>query len=385
MNKKLFLLPVLMLLLAGCGKGTSSSSTPTSSSQQSSETSSSSSSSSSSEAPAKDYGTADDPLTVTEALALCDEELEESGDWTKQELYVKGLIVNTPANKTGFSQQIKIADTKEGEQLLVYTMNHDADKAPYKNDELVVKGWVTLYSSTVEFSNKDDEYPVEVALTRKESSITYSKLDDSITFDATNPAKGINASTFDFKVSGTAGKELVVKVNGEEVTAAEGKYTGTVKGDTTVVVDYAVSFESVELKYSGSTTNMAADTNEAAKLGLDATKWSVVGIKNAPSNNVGLNKDGSMRLYNEKAASGNGNTIQIKPLVAGVKIKRVELNFASTTVATAADVLFQAGATTVAGEAGVYTVDASVVTVQNHSASTSSAQMHFSSIVVYYA
>lgn len=393
MNKKLFLLPVLVLLLAGCGKKTASSSSQPSSEQPSSEPSSGDTSSSSSEEETTNYGTVDAPITVAEALAICEDELEESGDWTKSELVVKGLVVNSPTNKETFSQQIKIADSVDGTQLLVYSMNHDAGKAPYKNDELTVKGWVTLYGSTIEFSNSADagkDYPVEVALTRKESSITYTALDDTITFDATNPTKGTNAATFDFKVSGTEGKNLVVKVNGTEVEAAEGKYTGTVVGETVVTADYEVVFDSIEIKYAAGsgTKNMAVATNEAEKFGLDATKWNVEGIKNEANNNVGLNNGGTIRLYNCYAEGkvGQGNALKIESKQAGVVIKRVEVTLNASSPADLSKLTFKAGTTVVAGEAGVYTVaDETFVTLQNTSTKTASDQMWIDSVVVYYA
>ena len=393
MKKTLLLLPIIAMLgLAGCTQkkdsSAPSSTTPTSS-QPSSTTPSSSS-----QQPTTNYGTAENPLTVAQALAICDTELEESGDWTKQEVFVRGLIVNTPSNKGTYSQQIKIADTAESTQLLVYTMNHDAEQAPYQNDTVTLKGYITLYGSTIEFSNKDTDYPTQLALARGTSQITYTAIDAGITFGGDKPATGTNAANFSFTVAKEdAGKNVIVKVNNEVVEPNAGVYTGVVKGNTAVSAEYEVVYEHVDVAYAagGGTQNMTADTNEAAKFGLEAANWGIYGIKNDANNNIGLNNAGNIRLYNcysdqDGKTIGNGNTLKIQSLAAGVVIKRITIELAASTAADLSKTVVKAGETTLTGEAGIYNVnDATIVTIQNASLATKGDQLHIQKVVVYYA
>ena len=392
MKKTLLLLPIIAMLgLAGCTSQKGSSAAPSSTTPSSSQPSSTTPSSS---GETTNYGTAENPLTVAQALAICDAELEESGDWTKQQVFVRGLIVNTPANKGTYSQSTKIADTVDGTQLLVYTMNHDEDKAPYQNDTIVVKGYITLYGSTIEFSNKDSDYPTQLSVTRGTSQISYTAVDAGITFGGDKPATGTNGANFSFTVAKEdAGKNVIVKVNNEVVEPTAGVYTGVVKGNTAVSAEYEVTFEHVDVAYAAGsgTTNMAVDTNEAAKFGLDANNWGVFGIKNDANNNVGLNNAGNLRLYNcysdqDGKTIGNGNTLKIQAKAAGVVIKRIVIELAATTAADLTKTVVKAGETTLSGEAGVYAVnDAEFVTIQNASLATKGDQLHIQKVTVYYA
>ena len=49
-------------------------------------------------------------------------------------------------------------------------------------------------------------------------------------------------------------------------------------------------------------------------LGLDPSIFNVTANKNGPQQNIGLNKDGSIRLYANRG-DGNGNTLEISTLV----------------------------------------------------------------------
>jgi len=77
---------------------------------------------------------------------------------------------------------------------------------------------------------------------------------------------------------------------------------------------------------AGTTTNMAADSNNAATIGLDEKVFNVTATKGGNSNNVGLNKSGQIRLY---ASSGEGNTLTIATLNEQ-NIVSVAITFGST-------------------------------------------------------
>lgn len=97
---------------------------------------------------------------------------------------------------------------------------------------------------------------------------------------------------------------------------------GHVEGTAEVVTMTAT------LKYStASTTNMTGN-NDAAKLGLDETIFSVVGNKGGTSNNCGLNKSGQIRLYANKS-DGNGSYFTVT-IAEGYEIKSIKITFTNT-------------------------------------------------------
>ena len=83
------------------------------------------------------------------------------------------------------------------------------------------------------------------------------------------------------------------------------------------------------LKYSGTTTGNMTGSNDAAKLGLDASIFSVVGNKGSTNNNCGLNKAGQIRLYGS-SASGNGSYFTVTS-AEGYTIKSIKITFTNTT------------------------------------------------------
>ena len=58
----------------------------------------------------------------------------------------------------------------------------------------------------------------------------------------------------------------------------------------------SASADEVTMKYTGTETTNMSGNNDAALLNLDATAWSVVGVKGSASNLPGLNKAGDVRL-----------------------------------------------------------------------------------------
>ena len=75
----------------------------------------------------------------------------------------------------------------------------------------------------------------------------------------------------------------------------------------------------VKLVYSGTSTNMTGE-NDAALLGLDAEKLSVVAAKGGANNYPGLNSSGEIRLYYH---ANGGNTITITAIGAGMTINKI--------------------------------------------------------------
>ena len=124
---------------------------------------------------------------------------------------------------------------------------------------------------------------------------------------------------------------------------------------------------------AGTTTNMKANTNNAATVGLDAELFTVTSLNNGNNNHVGLNKDGTTRLYANKT-DGNGNTLVIE---SEKTIKSIEITFGSTV-----------GAFTVNGQEGsktvaVYEINGNKVEIQNVQTGATT-QVHIKTIVITY-
>lgn len=147
--------------------------------------------------------------------------------------------------------------------------------------------------------------------------------------------------------------------------------------NTTSVTLYAVyadvtggSSNTTNIAYSGVTTNMTGN-NDAATFGLDADDWNVVGVQGGSAQNVGLNKDGSFRLYYH--ADGN-SAIQIE---APQTVTSVALTFTEDTYNNA---YVKVGENLVALEDGVYPINATSFEIGN--ANTSNVQVRISNIAV---
>ena len=106
----------------------------------------------------------------------------------------------------------------------------------------------------------------------------------------------------------------------------KGSYTipSDATGEITLYAVYAQSGEATEtLKYVSDASVYMNGTNEADKVGLDNTKWSVVGNAGGNSNKPYLHKDDEIRLY---WTSGKVNTLTISSL-SGSTINRIEVTY----------------------------------------------------------
>lgn len=150
----------------------------------------------------------------------------------------------------------------------------------------------------------------------------------------------------------TAAKEALALI-GAYISLAY-KYTRDQK-EVVAVASSVIMSHSVE-----TSTNLTADVNNAAIVGLDETLFNVTTAKNKASNEVGLNKDGTIRLY-ANAASQSGTSLTIATL-NDQKIASIEVVFGGT----CGDITVNGEAAT-AGANGTYTyqVDATSVTIQN--------------------
>ncbi|MBQ8466621.1 MAG: Ig-like domain repeat protein [Prevotella sp.] len=134
--------------------------------------------------------------------------------------------------------------------------------------------------------------------------------------------------------------------------------------------------EKVTMKYTGTETANMTGENDAALLGLDASKWSVVAAKGGNQNFPGLNKAGDIRLYYH--ANGS-NTITVSAL-DGAIINSISMTFTGNTykkVSVTAD-----DKTVQAGDDGSYTINSSSFVLGN--ANTTNVQVRISELVINY-
>ena len=129
--------------------------------------------------------------------------------------------------------------------------------------------------------------------------------------------------------------------------------------------------ETVTIKHnSTATTNMTGNNDANEFFGLDATAWSIVAAKGGNSNNVGLNKDGTIRLY---YAAAGGNTLTV---TAPSKVATIKLTYNGTYT----NAWVKVNGNKVTPTDGVYTIDAETFVIGN--ANTENVQVHIKNIAV---
>lgn len=140
----------------------------------------------------------------------------------------------------------------------------------------------------------------------------------------------------------------------------------------------AMMAETVTLKYTGSTTqNMQGNAkNNASLVNLDANLWVVTSLKNSASAEVGLNKDGSMRLYADKT-NGNG-TIMTVFYDFGI------INSITVDVKQATEMEVTSDGDPVTGSENVYTINSQAFTIQNVHTGDKADQLWLNSVTITY-
>ena len=136
-----------------------------------------------------------------------------------------------------------------------------------------------------------------------------------------------------------ASKVVWTTSDSAKATVDKGVVTGVAVGEVTITATYGelaavtctvtvANITRVTMKYAGSTTgNMEENANNATSVGLSATDFTVKSEKNDASNHVGLNKDGTIRLYSKDTGKGTG----LKITKASGNIKSIEITLASGT------------------------------------------------------
>lgn len=184
-------------------------------------------------------GTEADPYTVADALLVAGKLANKE---YSAKVYILGTVVSIGRVGSYYSDLYIVDTLGDADQLLVYSANLGSGiDAVYPNDTVLFYGYLTNYGGTLEVSSKDGDYAYMEEVTRGTSTIT---VDEASSANAQvvelSAESGTNGTTFTFKVTVNSGHQITaVKVNGVEVTASEGVYTGTIGGNTTVKVETA--------------------------------------------------------------------------------------------------------------------------------------------------
>lgn len=116
--------------------------------------------------------------------------------------------------------------------------------------------------------------------------------------------------------------------------------------------------------------NLTGNNDAATYFNLDASKWSIKGSKGGHDNNVGLNKDGTIRLYYHE------NGVNTLTITAPSKVATVQLSC----VNNYNQAWVKVNDNKVTPTDGVYTIDAETFVIGN--AYTTSTQLRINSIIV---
>ena len=172
-----------------------------------------------------------------------------------------------------------------------------------------------------------------------------------------------------------SGTKATVTRGDEDSTVVITATIGEATKDFTIVVKAKIpdGVTVVTLKHSEtSTTNMTGE-NDAARLGLDATVFTVISTKTG-NNHVGLNKDGSMRMYKK-------GSCEMKISIAeGKEIVKITITLASDSPAKDTLVITK-GTDAITGENGVYEINGNTVVIKNTS---QDKQVYIASIEIQY-
>ena len=340
--------------------------------------------------PSVNYGTEEAPLSVAEAIALTNTlGSTENKTFSTEQGYVTGFVssISYSTKYSNYTAYIvdSLDDTTVSFQVYGADIAADVD-VPVPGDSIVAYGYYCQYYKTPELTGGDgNDYPVIKSVTHHEYTITSTVENGTV---AGLPEKGMSGSSYDFTVTPNDGYKIEsVKANGEALTSKdEGTYTLVVKGNMTIEVSIVEANAAVavaaEWAYTaGTTTNLDKVSDMCATVGLSSDVFTISYAAGNSSNIVGLNKDGTTRLYGN--AGGIGNSITVSLVDTTKTIKSVLFTFTEN----ASNAVVYAGSTKVSGENGFYEINANSFKLENdNTAGTASKQLKFSKIVIeYYA
>lgn len=183
-----------------------------------------------------------------------------------------------------------------------------------------------------------------------------------------------NETAASFSFAPTTSTALETSNTSVSISYTEGGITKSTTQTITVNEDQGTP-QVVTIAYSGSTTSNMTGNNDAATVGLDATKWSVVGAKGGNANFPGLNKSGYIAIYYNATAS---NTLTVSSLDNST-INSITINYTSNSYNNGK---VSVGGSEVTASNGSYPINSTSFVITN--GNTSNVQVRISSIVINY-
>ncbi len=327
------------------------------------------------------YGTMEAPLSVEEALYLA-QDIEQLGSnkWTMSQVYLTGKVKENPEDAGGNEIQFVLVDlTDDSKEITVWKPTGGDINMVAQNDILLIYGWIENYKGekleVTGYASDEKEFPELKTRTPGQSTITLGEHDGATVteFGAQTELTAKNDDEFTFTVQPEEGKKVNTVMAGDTVLTAESgnTYKFTVKGNVTITITTIAEGEAVsqtaKMEYPGGpnpedTKNMSngeGTPKNATLVGLDENIFKVTSTKNLGTVHVGLNKDGTIRLYKNKSVE-----LGIE-VVSGYTIESINVTLSSSSLAKIAQLYVKVGTAQVTGNNGLYTINDTKVTLWN--------------------
>ena len=324
-------------------------------------------------------GSLTNPYTVEEARAAID-----AGEGIT-DVYASGIVTSIAYAYSSTSKNMSFFFSTTGAagvELEAYKLSADEDPNIEVGDNVTVRGNLKVYNSTYEFDTgctlAEHTKPTVVAITISgtPSQTTYG------VGDTYNHSGLIATATLDNGGSKNISSLVTWTINPETASATDESIEITASYGNVVSDQFVVNVTITDgpaptvldetIKYSGGTTTNMDGSNQASTLGVTDTHISVVGTKVSGSVNVGLNKDGTIRLY-----KGGSTTLTIS--VTDGSIASLEI----TTGTTFDSLSVNGTAVTGAAKSSTFTVNVGASSAVLSNPGTT-AQSWFVQIVVHY-
>ncbi len=349
------------------------------------------------------YGSEEEPLTPEEAHDLIAENFAD-GSQTVKMLYVSGVA--EAVNKTyqsGDNVTVNLRKTDgsyEAKYMTFYgALPEEGVATPEADDTVVAKGYAKVYSGEYELApgkapaatsntnpsiisvtkavpptledieisgsasvnlyGKTEAQTVELTASPVPAKaalgdVTWTSSDEAVTVSEA----GLVTIPLDYVAEGGDSKTVTFTASNGTVTSSEA-FAIVVSNSSDTPVEQTAKMQHSQT----ATTNLVVDALEdnAELVGLDKTLFGVnTNECGSYKNKIGLNKDGTIRLYANKA-DGVGSMLTLS--IKSGSIKSIKVVLGSTGSLTQLEV--KAGGEAVTGDEGVYAIDASTVTLQN--------------------
>ena len=241
---------------------------------------------------------------VNAAWALEENTTLEGGTYT---LTGTVISVDEAYNASYGNVTVKIVvGTLTDKPIICFRMKGDFASKVAVNDIITVKGTIKNFNGKVEFDSGCivTEYIEGTFTIAVQATNATVKIDNDQT-------SGVNGTTFTFAVTVAEGYELVsVKVNGTAVEAVEGKYTGTISGNTIVLVETKVAGAKDPVLAATLDFTAQGYANQAAVTTLTVSGYTATFDKGTNTNGPKYYTNGTaVRVYGSNTITITGKSI----------------------------------------------------------------------------